>query len=57
MPQTEKAPERHGVPAEKRSDVKNPLQPDDEGLENQNLTRPAPMDVERPDNQRSTPDR
>jgi hypothetical protein len=48
MPRTENQSEnRRGVPAEKRKDVKNPLQPDTEGLENLGLTRPAPIDVER----------
>lgn len=48
MPPTENQPEnRRGVPAERRKDVKNPLQPDAEGLENLDLTRPAPIDVER----------
>jgi len=53
MPPAKKQPENHrpenrrGVPAEQREDVKNPLQPDADGLENLNLTRPAPIAVER----------
>jgi hypothetical protein len=53
MPPAKKSPEnrqpenRQGVPAKQRDDVKNPLQPDAEGLEDLNLTRPAPIDVER----------
>lgn len=48
MPPVENPPEnRRGVPAKQRDDVKNPLQPDAEGLENLNLTRPAPIEVER----------
>jgi hypothetical protein len=53
MPPNENLPEnRRGVPAEKRKDVKNPLQPDTEGLENLDLTRPAPIDVERQEQSR-----
>lgn len=50
MPQPRNLPEnRHGIPAEQRTDEKNPMRPDPNGLEDQNLTRPAPVDVERTD--------
>lgn len=50
MPQPGNPPQqRHGIPAEQRIDEKKKMHPDPNGLEDQNVTRPAPIDVERQD--------